>query len=332
MSRQSGPADRFRAFTLVELLVVIAIIGVLVALLLPAVQAAREAARRTQCTNNLKQIGLALHNHLEALKVFPAGHSGRYGNTAADAPCPIASPTTDRVKKHAASGFVLLLPYIEDQSIYDLARFDLGGIFNYYMSWYNGERKQLVRMRPPIFVCPSSTAEPTCTPCVGKSGWAPEYWDSGTGTYALCQGTYGPRVFPLGQSDVGPISSCDNTGMFVYSLPRKPSKITDGLSNTFAAGEVKAPDTLDSYSVWAYGSRYESSLRVTTNLVNTEPGKGQVRIESWGSRNNGAFGSEHPGGVNFLFGDGHVIFVSDDIDYDAYQDFATIASQVPQPP
>jgi prepilin-type N-terminal cleavage/methylation domain-containing protein/prepilin-type processing-associated H-X9-DG protein len=328
--RPSGPADRRRAFTLVELLVVIAIIGVLVALLLPAVQAAREAARRSQCVNNLKQIGLALHNYVQAQKVFPAGHSGRYGNTAAHAPCPVASPTTEAVKKHAASGFVLLLPYIEGQEMYDAARFDLGGIFNYYMSWYDTERKQLVQMRPSIFVCPSSTAEPTCLPCYQRAGWSEVYWDAGTGTYALCQGTYGPRVRVSG-GDVGPIAVCDNTGMFVYSRPRKPSKITDGLTNTFAAGEVKAPDTLDSYSVWAYGSRYESSLRVTTNLLNTEPGKGLVRVEPWGSRNNGAFGSEHPDGGNFLFGDGHVVFVSDDIDYDTYQDFATIASQDPQP-
>jgi prepilin-type processing-associated H-X9-DG protein/prepilin-type N-terminal cleavage/methylation domain-containing protein len=337
MSRQSGHADRPTAFTLVELLVVIAIIGVLVALLLPAVQAAREAARRTQCTNNLKQIGVAMHNHVQALKVFPAGRTGRYGNAAADGPCLIANPTTERVKKHGASGFVLLLPYLEEQEMYDMTRFDLGGIYNYYMPWYVAERKQLVQMRPSVFVCPSSTAEPTCNECVNKPGWSEEYWDAGTATYALCQGTYGPRCFvprkpPPPPSDVGTVSCCGNTGMFVYDLEHSPRKITDGLTSTFAAGEVKAPDTLHSYNVWAYGSRYESSLRVTTNLLNTAPGTGRVRVEPWLSRNNGAFGSEHPGGANFLFGDGHVTFVSDDIDYDAYQDFATIASQEPCPP
>jgi prepilin-type N-terminal cleavage/methylation domain-containing protein/prepilin-type processing-associated H-X9-DG protein len=333
MSRRSGPARRFRGFTLVELLVVIAIIGVLVALLLPAVQAGREAARRTQCVNNLQQIALAMHNHLATLQVFPAGSSGRIGNSAQDAPCPIR---TGDIDVHFASGFVMILPYIEDGVLSDMAHFELGGIYNqsgtYGSKWYNGERMQLVRLRPSVFVCPSSTADPTCTQCFQKSGWDASYWEAGTGTYALCQGTYGPRVFPYGQSDVGPIALCGNSGMFVYGLPRKPSKITDGLSNTFAAGEVRAPDTLDSYSVWAYGSRYESSLRVTTNLLNTSPGRGQVRVEPWGSRNNGAFGSEHPGGANFVFGDGHVTFVSDDIDYGMYQDLATIASQAPQPP
>lgn len=333
MSPQSDPTDRVRAFTLVELLVVIAIIGVLVALLLPAVQAAREAARRAQCANNLKQIGLAMHNHLVARGVFPAGRSGHEGNSAADVPCLIGSSA---VEKHAASGFVLLLPYIEGEATYKLVRFDLGGIFNYYSpyvgTWYNGERMQLVQLRPSVFVCPSSTADPNCNQCFKKAGWSQFDWESGTGTYALCQGTYGPRMFQTGQSDIGTISSCGNTGMFVYGRQRRPSKITDGLSNTFAGGELRAPDTLDGFSLWAYGSRYESSLRVTTNLLNEKPGKGQVRVEPWGSRNNGAFGSEHPNGANFLFGDGHVTFVNDDIDYGAYQDFATIASQNPQPP
>jgi prepilin-type processing-associated H-X9-DG protein len=312
---------------LVELLVVIAIIGVLIALLLPAVQAARESARRSQCANNLKQIGLAMHNHLDALGVFPTGSSIRLGTGPQDAPCPIRRGDIDL---HHASGFVMIFPYIEAKILSDMARFDLGGIYN-GGGWYYGERMQLVRMRPPVFVCPSSTAEPTCTQCVQVSGWDRTYWEAGTGSYALCQGTYGPRVFPLGQSDVGPIALCGNSGMFVYGLPRRASEITDGLSNTFAAGEVKAPHTLDDYSVWAYGSRYESSLRVTTNLLNTTPGKGKVRFEPWNSKNNGAFGSEHPQGANFVFGDGHVTFITDNIDYTAYQDFATIASQVPQP-
>jgi prepilin-type processing-associated H-X9-DG protein len=273
-----------------------------------------------------------MHNHLDALKVFPTGSTARIGNGPQDDPCPTRSSD---LELSFASGFVLILPYLEGLALADMAHVELGGVYNQsgtYGGWYTGERKQLVLMRPPDFVCPSSAAAPTCTQCVNEPGWDASYWDAGTGTYALCQGTYGPRVYPFGQSDVGTIALCGNSGMFVYGRPRKPSQITDGLSGTFAAGEVKGPDTLDSYSVWAYGSRYESSLRVTTNLLNTRPGTGQVRVEGWGSRNNGAFGSEHPGGANFVFGDGHVIFVSDDIDYAAYQEFATIASQDPQPP
>jgi prepilin-type processing-associated H-X9-DG protein len=270
-----------------------------------------------------------MHSHVDALGVFPTGSSARVGNGPGDAPCPIRKGAIDL---HFASGFVQIFPYIEGKAQYDMVRFDLGGIFNYGgISWYSGERMQLVRLRPSVFVCPTSTAEPTCGPCQ-RAGWSNFDWESGTGTYALCQGTYGPGVRPFGQSSVGPIALCGNSGMFVYGNPRKPGDITDGLSNTFAGGELRAPDTLDSYSLWAYGSRYESSLRTTSALLNTLPGKPPVQCESWGSCNNGAFGSEHPQGANFVFGDGHVTFVSNDIDYATYQDFATIASQVPQPP
>src|SRR5438874_1669093 len=108
--RTSGPAHRGSGFTLVELLVVIAIIGVLVALLLPAVQAAREAARRTQCSNNLKQLGLAMHN---------------YHDVAGRLPCNInrvGGATNDR---NQASQLVNLLPYIEQKSLYDQINFSL---------------------------------------------------------------------------------------------------------------------------------------------------------------------------------------------------------------
>jgi prepilin-type processing-associated H-X9-DG protein len=136
----------------------------------------------------------------------------------------------------------------------------------------------------------------------------------------------------FGGTDIGPISLCGNTGMFVYVNRRKPKQITDGLSNTFAAGEIKGGDTNDGYSLWAYGSRHESTLRTTTNALNSPPGQppSGTRNEPWGNLN-GAFGSDHVGnGANFLYGDGHVEFISEDIDFDLYQDLATIASQPPK--
>ena len=108
---------RGRGFTLVELLVVIAIIGILIALLLPAVQAAREAARRTQCTNNLKQLGLALHNYADVHKIFPPGGL-EYGWQTSST---LGAEPADKLV-HNLNGLVLLLPFIEQTALYDRSK------------------------------------------------------------------------------------------------------------------------------------------------------------------------------------------------------------------
>src|SRR5947207_3175804 len=118
--RGNVPMAARRGFTLVELLVVIAIIGILVALLLPAIQSAREAARRSQCVNNLKQWGLAALNHESALKAFPPGASGCYHKTDPNCPC------TDDKQCHRASGFVMMLPYMEETALYNLGHWEFG--------------------------------------------------------------------------------------------------------------------------------------------------------------------------------------------------------------
>jgi len=314
-------------FTLVELLVVIAIIGVLIALLLPAVQAAREAARRASCNNNLKQMGLAMHNHLDSLKEFPPGRNGCGTSKSTFVP-PCTCPPGDKIAD-GSSGFVMMLPYMEQAAMFEMAHIETGGVFNWLLSpdWESDpEKAELARMRPEILVCPSNQADPVCNDCKNHTGFHPIETESGTSSYALCHGTYGPKVL-FGGTDIGPVSLCGNTGMFNYALRRQPREITDGLSNTFAAGEIKGGDTHDGYSLWAYGSRHESTLRTTLNALNTPPGEGIYRSDSWGDLN-GAFGSEHGGGgANFLFGDGHTEFISEDIDYTVYQEYATIASQ-----
>lgn len=319
-----------RGFTLVELLVVIAIIGILIALLLPAVQAAREAARRSQCTNNLKQIGLAMQNHLSAKKAFPPGRVGTDSRT--EFPCP--QPPMQSIERNGTSGFVELLPYMEGSQMYALVHYELGGLFNFTASTsHNTDQKQVANARPSAFVCPSSRAEAKCGECQTNAGFSTSEKEAATGTYALCHGTYGPGVIPpvtpTPANDVSAQTTCGNTGMFVYALRRRARQITDGLSKTFAAGEIKDPHTLHGYSLWAYGSRHESSLRTARNLLNETPGKGTTRHESWGSDYNGAFGSDHSGGANFVFGDGHVEFVSDNVSFPLYQEMATIASQKP---
>ena len=131
----------FHGFTLVELLVVIAIIGMLVALLLPAVQAAREAARRNQCVNNLKQMGIACANHESAQRVFPPGASGCWhlGNPC---PCKDLGSSAETYKQfHRASGFVMMLPYMEETELYNLGHWEHGTF--YYDDAYHGRHFQL---------------------------------------------------------------------------------------------------------------------------------------------------------------------------------------------
>src|SRR5688500_11603163 len=123
MSHRKHRVDRRRAFTLVELLVVIAIIGILVALLLPAVQAAREAARRMQCSNNLKQIALGMQNYHDTYKTFPPGRMGCDGSGPGNC---TGGPDIIRA---GTSGFVCLLPFVEQRQLYDGMSFEQGWIW-----------------------------------------------------------------------------------------------------------------------------------------------------------------------------------------------------------
>jgi prepilin-type N-terminal cleavage/methylation domain-containing protein/prepilin-type processing-associated H-X9-DG protein len=318
------------AFTLVELLVVIAIIGILVALLLPAVQAAREAARRAQCTNNLKQIGIGLLNHESAKKTFPAGRHGC--DLHLGPPSPASNPcgcSTEAVKEDGASAMVELLPFMEENALYDLVHYDRGGIWSYEKDYEiffpDAERKRIATTRLASMVCPSSTAAPTCETCVGPGDQDKE---GSTGSYAMVIGTLNIYSNPIPPNTNRSHHRCLNTGLFVYKLKRKIKQITDGTSKTFSVGEVKGEDTDHGINIWTCAFHGGSMMRNTVNSLNTPVGFPNTSGKSecrYGPCWNGAFGSNHAGGALFCFADGHVTFANDDVDSIAYEAAATYA-------
>ena len=309
----SGASPR-SGFTLVELLVVIAIIGVLVALLLPAVQAAREAARRSQCTNNLKNVGLAILNYEDTNGNLPPG-------TPFYDDCTISSTPITTLNRHRISGFVLLLPHLEQAALFK--QFQLEQTPYVWMSDNTGNnwhmrpgREGLVEVRPQIFVCPSDESLPTHEdpdPGPIRNGLKPA-----TGSYAFVMGSNGPPA-------TGASVKCENTGAFVYGQPVPLRKITDGLSNTMFVGETVDGHTRKGSNIWSFAARHADSMRTTLNPINTPTGMGSIVEIGATTGSNSALSSRHPGGANFAFGDGHVTFLSEDIDIASYRALSTIA-------
>ena len=202
MSWQSQSPSRRRGFTLIELLVVIAIIAILIALLLPAVQQAREAARRAQCKNNLKQIGLALHNYLEQFTVFP--------------PAFVVSgdPNSGYLAGGQWSIQARILPFVDQAGMYNVADLD---------DSYNASPAIKIA-RVPIYLCPSETNDRARLDSSGNPEHYPLNYGYNAGTWFVFDNTSKQQ----GQGAFGPNSRT------------KPRDYTDGTSNTVAFAEVKA--------------------------------------------------------------------------------------------
>ena len=312
------------AFTLVELLVVIAIIGVLVALLLPAVQAAREAARRSQCQNNLRQISLAALNYEQTTGELPPG---RLGCDFANQPAIGAKTYCNRDPlQSAASGFVFILPYLEQQSLYDLLDVNGVGIWlhqgNWDTSWFttNPAAKDGVEQVLDSFRCPTDQSEEILAEMETRPELSPA-----VSSYALNMGTRGVN------NGNGGSTKFENDGVFMYARRFQLRQISDGLSNTYLGGEVADGHLFNGsfrkyVNLWSRGSRYVSSLRTTENPLNSLLLVTSGQLEANSNNDDlaaGTFGSYHPGGAHFAYMDGHVAFISESIDFDAYQATST---------
>ena len=277
-----------RAFTLVELLVVIAIIGILIALLLPAVQAAREAARRSQCSNNLKQIGLGLHNYHDTFRSFPSLFVVATGDPEFSSTC-VSGNLTVSVESWAWSA--LILPFMEQQPLYQNAGIGKGTLLQTHL---NG----LALQRVSVYRCPSDPG-----PDVGKT--AGNFLNAGTSNYgAINSHQTGQRL-----------TSNNPTGSFWTDSGVRFQDITDGTSNTLAVSE--STTTLKGIAMgpkkWAgcqqgcNGNCIDETALSGRWPINDTTGTGDQKVE--------APSSSHPGGVQGLLHDGSVRFISETIDF-----------------
>jgi prepilin-type N-terminal cleavage/methylation domain-containing protein/prepilin-type processing-associated H-X9-DG protein len=280
---------RRKGFTLIELLVVIAIIAILIALLVPAVQKVRAAAARAQCTNNLKQIGLALHAHHDAKKRFPSGIMVPTGKDAPSGgitnPPPNCPPPPEPGKW--GSWLTYIMPYIEQSPLY--SQLILTGREYGYCNGPNSPGATVVS----VYICPSDFVPKTTITY---------------GTYYFGVNSY----FANAGTKAWPVASASFNGVMYYNSSVKIGHITDGTSNTLLAGERYSKDPgmqdseLSDVRGWAW-TNYNSG---EDHLGDTSwPMNSQKAVTGADARKNN-FGSGHTGGANFLLCDGSVRFLS----------------------
>jgi prepilin-type N-terminal cleavage/methylation domain-containing protein/prepilin-type processing-associated H-X9-DG protein len=315
MNRARSQVSRL-GFTLIELLVVVAIIGVLIALLLPAVHQAREAARRAQCANNLKQLGLAIHNYSELHGRLPPGY---------------VSLWNVRLGEDTGPGWgwaSFLTPYLELDQVYNAINFDLNIEY---------AENDTVRVRTySVFLCPSDDMPS-------------KFMTTREGVFTLQDGTVVHNVYPIAETGGANYPAVygtgepgvDGDGVFFRNSNVALGEISDGLAQTFFVGErSRLLNHGRAMATWT-GSITKAALFSCGGAVDPDAPAGQngcwkedpsgMTLGHTGEGNGpgtidgdvNQFFSQHTRGAHFLFGDGHVRFIGESIDYRIYKALST---------
>lgn len=339
-----------RGFTLVELLVVIAIIGVLVSLLLPAVQAAREAARRTQCTNNMKQIGLAMHNYHDTYRSLPApGY--RWEGGIVGGRCRANAGPGAASSSHGQSWVPGILPFMEQQPLRDQFFAGVSTLPN-YGCWF---RLQDARPGVHVDMAQALATELSSMRCPSDSG-RKEGYRAADDHAPIARINYGVNVGPASSWTASDWNDPRMRGPFSFGIAWEYTAdfaaMTDGTSNTILLGElVAAEQRRDTRGAWAYasgpfisgGSRADQQPRILLppngnalddrfmdRVPRCRADERDRHLRCVGNHDR-AFQtarSKHPGGVHVCLADGSVRFISETIDIQTWQALLSMSSGV----
>ncbi|QDT44250.1 Type II secretion system protein G precursor [Gimesia alba] len=286
---------RRRGFTLIELLVVIAIIAILIALLLPAVQQAREAARRSTCKNNLKQVGIALHNYHETHRCFPPG----WVQPSRASTCQANSSSSTSGCLPGWGWGTMLLPFIEQATLYNA----LNVRSTHLVVTPSTESKTTI----PIFRCPSDSGSNLNS-------------DRGGHATSNYKGVYGSRGANNAVNS-NPHNSAPGNGSFWSNSNTRLRDITDGASNTVMIGETargRVGSITYNGAIWV-GYYDNGKTASVVWLTENHPAALINGTREW------AFSSRHTGGAHFLLGDGAVRFLSENLDGTTYENLGRIS-------